>query len=69
MSLLLIVMFATIFLRAIFLAAWFLSFLPSILSSCRSSATLPYQTISLLTLRPETSDRIEMKYLKAVKEI
>lgn len=41
MSLLLIVMFATIFLRAVFFAEKFLSFLPPLLSSRRSSATLP----------------------------
>jgi hypothetical protein len=41
MSLLLIVMFATMRLRAIFLAEWFLSFLPPLCSSARSSATLP----------------------------
>jgi hypothetical protein len=41
MSLLLIVMFATIFLRATFLTEWFLSFFPPLFSSRRSSATLP----------------------------
>ena len=41
MSLLLIVIFATIFFRAIFFVAWFLSFLPPLASSVRSSATLP----------------------------
>ncbi len=47
MSLLLMVMLATIFLSAIFFAELFLSFLPPLLSSSRSSATLPY-TKSLL---------------------
>lgn len=41
MSLLLMVMFATIFFRAVFFAVKFLSFLPPLLSSRRSSATLP----------------------------
>ena len=41
MSLLLMVMLATIFLRAVFFAEKFLSFLPPLLSSRRSSATLP----------------------------
>lgn len=41
MSLLLIVMLATIFLSAIFLVVKFLSFRPPLLSSSRSSATLP----------------------------
>jgi hypothetical protein len=45
-SLLLIVMFATIFFNVIFLAEWFLSLFPPLLSSCRSSATLPYQRYS-----------------------
>lgn len=40
-SLLLIVILATIFFNAIFLAEWFLSFFPPLFSSCRSSATLP----------------------------
>lgn len=43
MSLLLIVILATIFLSAIFFAEKFLSFLPeTLLSSARSSATFPY---------------------------
>ena len=42
MSLLLIVMLATIFFKAIFLALKFLSFLPPLESSRRSSATLPW---------------------------
>ena len=41
MSLLLIVMLATIFFSAIFLAELFLSFLPPLLSSSLSSAALP----------------------------
>lgn len=41
MSLLLMVMFATIFLRATFLTEKFLSFFPPLFSSRRSSATLP----------------------------
>lgn len=41
-SLLLIVILATIFLSAVFFAAWFLSFLPLLCNSARSSATLPY---------------------------
>jgi hypothetical protein len=40
-SLLLMVMLATILLRAIFFAEWFLSFLPPACNSARSSATLP----------------------------
>ena len=42
MSLLLMVMLATIFLSAIFLMVKFLSFLPPELSSVRSSVTLPW---------------------------
>ncbi len=45
-SLLLIVMLATIRLRATFLAEKFLSFLPPLLSSMRSSATLPCRFLS-----------------------
>ena len=43
MSLLLIVILATIFFKAIFFALKFLSFLPPLVSSRRSSATLPYR--------------------------
>lgn len=48
MSLLLIVMLATIFFSAVFLAAWPLSFLPLFCNSARSSATFPcYRIISI----------------------
>lgn len=47
MSLLLIVMLATIFFKAVFLATWFLSFLPPLLSSRRNSTTLPYKALRL----------------------
>lgn len=47
-SLLLMVMFATIFLSAIFLVEKFLSFLPPpLLSSSRSSATLPCEVVGM----------------------
>ena len=56
-SLLLIVIFATIFLSVIFFLAKFLSFL-SLLSSVRSSATLPYNlTILEDTLQSMLAER------------
>lgn len=45
MSLLLMVILATIRLSAIFLAEWFLSFFPPDCNSLRSSATLPCQDV------------------------
>jgi hypothetical protein len=64
MSLLLIVMFAMIFFKAIFFAELFLSFFPPLFSSWRSSATLPCgNLLCKLLLGVESSSMLEARLL------
>jgi hypothetical protein len=63
MSLLLMVMLATIRFSAIFLAAWFLSFFPPVFSSARSSATLPCDASAAIRTQGGTDPCEELRVL------
>jgi hypothetical protein len=70
-SLLLMVIFATIFFRAIFLLEWFLSFLLPPFNSVRNSATLPcdgaYQRLAIMRDNVQVRFQGQPQYISPVQ--